>query len=131
MTRFFTSLEDAVKMVWKGLKVMKGGEVYVLKNPSIKILDLARVIDKKPVKDIGIRPGEKINEVLISKEEAEYTFDCGSYYSVISPILNIRNRSNLKKFKKVSKNFEYISSKNKFLNNKEINKLLKNFKDQT
>ena len=67
-------------MVWKGLKVMKGGEVYVLKKASIKILDLARVIDKKPVKDIGIRPGEKINEVLISKEEAEYTFDCGSYY---------------------------------------------------
>ncbi len=131
MTRFFTSLEDAVKMVWTGLKVMKGGEVYVLKNPSIKILDLARAIDKKPIKDIGIRPGEKINEVLISKEEAEYTFDCGSYYSVISPILNRKNQIISKKLKKVSKNFEYTSSKNKFLNNEEINKVLKKFKEQS
>ncbi len=131
MTRFFTSLEDAVKMVWTGLKVMKGGEVYVLKNPSIKILDLARAIDKKPIKDIGIRPGEKINEVLISKEEAEYTFDCGSYYSVISPILNRKNQIISKKLKKVSKNFEYTSSKNKFLSNEEINKVLKKFKEQS
>ena len=131
MTRFFTSLEDAVKMVWTGLKVMKGGEVYVLKNPSIKILDLARAIDKKPIKDIGIRPGEKINEVLISKEEAEYTFDCGSYYSVISPILNRKNQIISKKLKKVSKNFEYTSNKNKFLNNEEINKVLKKFKEQS
>lgn len=131
MTRFFTSLEDAVKMVWTGLKVMKGGEVYVLKNPSIKILDLAKAIDKKPIKDIGIRPGEKINEVLISKEEAEHTFDCGSYYMVISPILNRKYNSNSKIFRKVSKNFEYISSKNKFLDNKEINNILKKFKKLT
>ena len=86
MTRFFTTLDDAVKMVWTGLKNMKGGEIFVLKNPSIKILDLAKTIDSKPIKDIGVRPGEKINEVLISREEADNTYDCGSYYSIISPL---------------------------------------------
>ena len=126
MTRFFTSLEDAVKMVWTGLKVMKGGEVFVLKNPSIKILDLAKAIDKKPVKDIGVRPGEKINEVLISKEEADFAYDCGAYYSILSRIA--QNRSKYKNVKKVPSKFEYRSDKNKFLNLKEINTILDKFK---
>ena len=126
MTRFFTSLEDAVKMVWTGLNVMKGGEVFVLKNPSIKILDLAKAIDKKPVKDIGVRPGEKINEVLISKEEADFAYDCGAYYSILSRIA--QNRSKFKNVKKVPSKFEYRSDKNKFLNLKEINTILDKFK---
>ena len=128
MTRFFTTLDDAVKMVWTGLKNMKGGEVFVLKNPSIKILDLAKSIDNKPIKDIGIRPGEKINEVLISKSEAENTYDCGSYYSVISSN-KIRNKFKyLHKTKKVAKDFEYTSNNNKFLNLKEIKKIVNEFK---
>jgi UDP-N-acetylglucosamine 4,6-dehydratase/5-epimerase len=131
MTRFFTSLEDAVKMVWTGLKVMKGGEVFVLKNPSIKILDLARAIDKKPIKDVGIRPGEKINEVLISKEEADFTYDCGVYYSVISKIAQEKNKVIIKNSKKVPKNFEYRSDKNKFLNLKEINTILDKLKNDS
>ena len=129
MTRFFTSLEDAVKMVWTGLKVMKGGEVFVLKNPSIKILDLAKAIDSKPIKDIGVRPGEKINEVLISKEEADYVYDCGIYYSIISQIARENNKSKFKNAKKVPRKFEYRSDKNKFLNLKEINKILDKFKN--
>ncbi len=129
MTRFFTSLEDAVKMVWTGLKVMKGGEIFVLKNPSIKILDLAKAIDSKPIKDIGVRPGEKINEVLISKEEADYAYDCGIYYSIISQIARENNKSKFKNAKKVPRKFEYRSDKNKFLNLKEINKILDKFKN--
>jgi len=129
MTRFFTSLEDAVKMVWTGLKVMKGGEIFVLKNPSIKILDLAKAIDSKPIKDIGVRPGEKINEVLISKEEADYVYDCGIYYSIISQIARENNKSKFKNAKKVPRKFEYRSDKNKFLNLKEISKILDKFKN--
>ena len=129
MTRFFTSLEDAVKMVWTGLKVMKGGEVFVLKNPSIKILDLAKAIDKKPIKDIGIRPGEKIDEILISKQESGYTYDCGRYYIITSSIVSKKNKINKKTMKRVSKGFQYSSNKNKFLNLKEINVVLKNFKN--
>ena len=129
MTRFFTSLEDAVKMVWKGFKTMQGGEVFVLKNPSIKILDLAKAIDDKPVKEIGIRPGEKIDEVLISKQESEYTYDCGRYYIITSSIVSKKNKINKKTMKRVPKGFQYSSNKNKFLNLKEINVVLKNFKN--
>jgi len=129
MTRFFTSLEDAVKMVWTGLNVMKGGEVFVLKNPSIKILDLAKAIDKKPIKDIGIRPGEKIDEILISKQESGYTYDCGRYYIITSSIVSKKNKINKKTMKRVPKGFQYSSNKNKFLNLKEINVILKNFKN--
>ena len=129
MTRFFTSLEDAVKMVWKSLKEMQGGEVFVLKNPSIKILDLAKSIDNRPVKEIGIRPGEKIDEVLISRQESEYTYDCGSYYMITSPIVPQKKKFNKKTLKKVSKGFQYSSNKNKFLNSKEIKKVLSIFKN--
>tara|TARA_X000001036_G_scaffold388151_1_gene384302 strand:- start:2260 stop:3240 length:981 start_codon:yes stop_codon:yes gene_type:complete len=128
MTRFLTSLDDAVKMVWRALGIMKGGEVFVLKNPSIKILDLAKVIDSKPVKEIGIRPGEKIDEVLISQQEAEYTYDCGIYYNILSPIVPRKNKINLKGMKKVPREFQYRSDKNRFLNSKEIKKMIKNFK---
>jgi FlaA1/EpsC-like NDP-sugar epimerase len=128
MTRFFTSLDDAVKMVWKTIDVMKGGEVFVLKNPSIKILDLAKAIDKGPVKEIGIRPGEKIDEVLISKEESDFTYDNGRYYSLINPIVNRYKKSELKKMKKTPKGFVYRSNKNNFLNQKEIEKVLENYK---
>ena len=128
MTRFFTTLDDAVKMVWTSLKVMKGGEIFVLKNPSIKILELAKIIDKNPIKEIGIRPGEKINEVLISREESENTYDCGSYYSIISPITERKTPAYLKKLKKVKKDFEYSSNKNKFLTSKEIKKIIEKFK---
>lgn len=128
MTRFFTTLDDAVKMVWTGLKNMKGGEIFVLKNPSIKILDLAKSIDNKPIKDIGIRPGEKINEVLISKSEAENTYDCGSFYSILSPITDRKKPSYVNRSSRVAKDFEYTSNKNKFLNSKEIKKIINEFK---
>lgn len=128
MTRFFTTLENAVQMVWTGLKVMKGGEIFVLKNPSIKISDLAKAIDSKPFKEIGIRPGEKIHEVLISKEESENTYDCGNYYSVISPITHRKKPNYFSKLKKVNKEFEYKSNKNKFLNLNEIKKVIEKFK---
>ena len=131
MTRFFTTLDDAVKMVWTGLKKMRGGEIFVLKNPSIKIIDLARSIDSNPVKDIGIRPGEKINEVLISREEADNTYDCGSYYSIISPLTERKKPSYIIKSRKVGAGFEYSSNKNKFLNSKEIEKVIMKFKKST
>ena len=89
---------------------------------------MAKSIDSKPVKDIGIRPGEKINEVLISKEEAANTYDCGSYYSIISPITERKKPNYINKSKKVGTNFEYSSNKNKFLKSKEIKKVIMKFK---
>ena len=128
MTRFFTNLDDAVKMVWTGLNNMKGGEIFVSKNPSMKIIELAKAIDSNPVKDIGIRPGEKINEVLISREESEHTYDCGSYYSILSPITERKKPNYLIKSKKVAKGFEYNSNENKFLNLKEIKEIINKIK---
>tara|TARA_B110000027_G_C16117431_1_gene300924 strand:+ start:1048 stop:2025 length:978 start_codon:yes stop_codon:yes gene_type:complete len=128
MTRFFTNLDDAVKMVWIGLNKMKGGEIFVAKNPSIKIIELAKAIDSNPIKDIGIRPGEKINEVLISREESEHAYDCGSYYSILSPITERKKPTYLTKSKKVAEGFEYNSNENKFLNLKEIKKIISKIK---
>ena len=128
MTRFFTSLDDAVKMVWNAIKVMSGGEVFVLKNPSIKILDLAQNIDSRTVKEIGVRPGEKINEVLISKEESYFTYDCGKYYTILSQVVDKKKINKFYKTKKVPLNFEYRSDKNHFLNSKSILEIIKKFK---
>ena len=87
MTRFVTTLESAVKLVWKVFDDMTGGEIYVDKNPSVKIIDIAKAIDfKKKIKFIGIRPGEKINETMISSEDSRYTYDYKDYYKILPSI---------------------------------------------
>ena len=65
---------------------------------------------------------------MISKIESDYTYDCGNYYSILSPINNLKKYGNIKKFKKVNVGFEYSSNKNYFLNAKEIKKIISNFK---
>ncbi len=70
MTRFMTTLESAINQVWNAFSEMKGGEIFVKKNPSIKIIDLMKIIDsKRKIKIIGIRPGEKIHEVMVSRDD--------------------------------------------------------------
>lgn len=113
MTRFWLKLEEAVKMVLMALEKMDGGELFVKKIPSMKITDLAKAIAPKlPIKHIGIRPGEKIHELMISNEDARYTIECNDYY-VIQPSLDARNAA-LKKqnVKAVTEDFEYHSGKN-------------------
>ena len=85
MTRFWITLEQSVELVLKAFDVMKGGEIFVPKIPSMKIIDLAKAIapDCK-IENIGIRSGEKIHEVLIPIEDATRTIDCGDYF-VIHP----------------------------------------------
>lgn len=114
MTRFVTTLESAVKLVWKSFEDMQGGEIYVDKNPSIKILDIAKAIDvKKKIKIIGIRPGEKINEMMISSEDSRYTYEYGNYYKILPSINNwYQDKTRIKKGKKVKLNFEYTSDIN-------------------
>ena len=68
MTRFWITLDEAVDLVIKSLKEAKGGEIYVHKCPSFKIADLAEAICSKcELEHIGIRPGEKIHEVMVTK----------------------------------------------------------------
>lgn len=85
MTRFWITLEESVNMVLRTFELNGGGEIFVPKIPSMKITDLAAAIaPQMPTKIVGIRPGEKIHETLIAKEDSHHTIDIGQYY-VIKP----------------------------------------------
>ena len=84
MTRFNISLEEGVDAVMWALKNMKGQEILVPKIPSFKIIDLAKAINHKAkLKFIGVRPGEKIHEELISNSDSQLTIDVGKYYLIL------------------------------------------------
>ena len=129
MTRFNITLEESVKMVIWALNNSQGGEIFVPKIPSYKITDLAKAIDPtREQKIIGIRPGEKIHEELISKFDSENVIDIGKYYLILSKNNFDKIKNNYsKKFrtKNSGKNFSYNSLDNQhYLNNKEISKLI-------
>jgi len=86
MTRFWLTLEQAVSIVINSIETMWGGEVFVPKIPSMRLMDLAQAIapDCK-VREIGIRPGEKLHEVLVSQDEARHTREFNDHY-IIQPI---------------------------------------------
>lgn len=85
MTRFWLKLEDAVWMVLNACKEMRGGELYVKKTPSMKISELAEAIAPgMKTYELGIRPGEKIHEQMISSEDARRTLEFDDYY-IIQP----------------------------------------------
>jgi FlaA1/EpsC-like NDP-sugar epimerase len=89
MTRFLLSLDQAVDTIFAALKYAKRGETYIPRVPSAKVIDIAKIlIGKRIVKTIvtGIRPGEKVHEILVSEEEAHRTIKRGDYY-VIQSIL--------------------------------------------
>jgi UDP-N-acetylglucosamine 4,6-dehydratase len=84
MTRFNISIEEGVNLVFFALENALGGELYVPKIPSYNILDIAKAIDKNCKIDvIGIRPGEKIHEEMISSSDSLYTYDIGDKYVVV------------------------------------------------
>ncbi len=85
MTRFWITLSEGVNMVLRAFKLSGGGEIFVPKIPSMKITELARAIapNMKTI-EIGIRPGEKLHETMITSEDARHTIDIGDYY-VIKP----------------------------------------------
>jgi UDP-N-acetylglucosamine 4,6-dehydratase len=83
MTRFWLSLEQGVRFVITCIEQMEGGEVFIPKIPSTKVVDLARAIaPHAEINIIGIRPGEKLHEVLISEDEARHTIDVGRMFVV-------------------------------------------------
>tara|TARA_B110000259_G_C13986405_1_gene390635 strand:+ start:392 stop:1372 length:981 start_codon:yes stop_codon:yes gene_type:complete len=129
MTRFNISIEDGVKMIFFAIKNAKGGEVFVPKLPSFKIIDLAKAVKKDlKIKNIGIRAGEKLHEDIITKSDGLTTIDFGKYYAILPPsgknsILNYK--SDLK-FKKVPKNFSYYSGDNEFLSVTKLKKMISN-----
>jgi UDP-N-acetylglucosamine 4,6-dehydratase len=87
MTRFWITLEDGVKFVLSSLELMQGGELFVPKIPSMRVVDLARVVAPElPQKIIGIRPGEKLHEVMITEDDARQTIELADRY-VVQPAL--------------------------------------------
>ena len=115
MTRFNISLQGGVDMVMHALETAWGGEIFVPKIPSYKILDVAEAIGpncEKPV--IGIRPGEKIHEEMISSSDSFFTYDLGKYYVILPqmPNWNIENYITDFKASKVKEGFSYNSLDN-------------------
>ena len=86
MTRFWITLEQAVEFVLESFEIMQGGELYVPRIPSMKIMDLAQAIKKDfKYEEIGIRPGEKLHEEMISPDDSRRTVELSNRY-VVSPI---------------------------------------------
>lgn len=113
MTRFWLKLENAVWLVMKAFEIMRGGELYVKKIPSMRIMELAKAIAPKlDTHIIGIRPGEKVHEQMISAEDARHTLEFDNYY-IIQPDVNWwKNRSENIGGKPVPENFSYNSGTN-------------------
>ena len=89
MTRFMITLEQGVELVWKAFDDMSGGEIYVKKIPSMKITDVARAVAPDAKHDlVGIRPGEKLHEQMISPDDAPHTFSYGDYFKILPAIHN-------------------------------------------
>ncbi len=127
MTRFWITLKESVDLVATALTQMNGGEIFVPKIPSMKIVDLAQAMAPGvKIKDIGIRPGEKLHETLITEDEAPYTWEFPGYY-VIQPLFRWWGDGKEKKGKKVSEKFCYRSDTNtQWLKKKDLLDYLKN-----
>ncbi len=112
MTRFWITLDQGVSFVIQCLEEMRGGEIFIPKIPSMKIIDLARVLAPKArIKMVGIRPGEKLHEVLIQGDEARQARDMGTYF-VIRPdssVVSVRPRPG---GRALPDGFEYTSDTN-------------------
>jgi UDP-N-acetylglucosamine 4,6-dehydratase len=113
MTRFMVKLEQGVELVWQAFDDMEGGEIYVRKAPSMKVVDIARAVDPKAEPQIvGIRPGEKLHEQMISAEDAPHTYEYDTYYKIVPAINSWGNETRVKSGRKVPPDFVYTSDTN-------------------
>lgn len=131
MTRFILTLEQAQSLVFTALENMVGGEIFVPKIKPIRIIDLAEVMveELKPANrniiKVGIRPGEKLHEALISEQESLYTVDKKTHYIVL-PQIDLEEIGHTYLIKPVKKKvFSYSSDNGSYLTKKEIYEVLK------
>ena len=129
MTRFNISLQGGVDMVLHALETAWGGEIFVPKIPSYHILDLAKAIGPKcEHKIVGIRPGEKIHEEMITQADSFFTYDLGKYYAIIPQTPRWAVADYVKHFNatKVPDGFSYSSGDNKeWVSVEELRSLIK------
>lgn len=129
MTRFFLTVEDAIKLLFKATFESVGGEIFVMKMPTCKIIDLAQVlieaskIENVEIETLGIRPGEKIHELLLSAYESTTTVAFDEEYFVILPAIKIDGlKDHYSKYKPVS--LENYNSGTALMSKEEIKELL-------
>lgn len=112
MTRFWITLQQGVDFVLSCFDLMQGGEIFIPKIPSMKIIDMAAAIaPEKKLEVIGIRPGEKLHESMITEDDARHTLELPHCYIIQPPIFG-DNRSYNNKERKVPETFEYSSDAN-------------------
>lgn len=115
MTRFLITLEQAVELVWLAFEESKGGEIYIKKIPSMKVVNIAKaILPNSKIKLIGIRPGEKLHEQMIGVEDSPNTYEFHDYYKILPTIMKQNYPpEELSLNNKVAEGFSYTSDKNK------------------
>ncbi len=133
MTRYYITQEQAIHLLFKAAEESIGGETFVMKMPACKVLDLAEVLIEEigekdvAIKEVGIRPGEKIHECLISKHESPASYKYDENYYVILPQVKINDLSEkYNNFEKVS--FQEYSSNDVLMDKNQIKIILQNGK---
>lgn len=112
MTRFWITLDQGVQFVIDSLTRMKGGEIFVPKIPSMKVVDLAKAIaPEAEIEIIGIRPGEKLHETMITEDDARHTVEFDNYY-VITPEFPWCPQEYVKHGRSLPEGFKYTSDTN-------------------
>lgn len=129
MTRFFLTIEDAVQLLFKATVESIGGEIFIMKMPTFKILDLAEVLidysgeTSVEIEVTGIRPGEKLHEILFSEYESKYTVNYNDQYYVIVPLLPlVKLHQHYSKYPKVP--LKHYQSDQSLISKDEIRKML-------
>lgn len=139
MTRFLMPVEEAVDLVFQAAMLMKGGEIFILKMPSVKVKELAEALieylaplyqvnpSAVKIKIVGLRAGEKMHEELITREESLKLYQNKNMYIIVpnDEILSLNMRNSTPKFKKVKKFEHYSSDSQILLAKKQIMELLK------
>lgn len=126
MTRFWITLQQGVELVFKALEESEGGETYISKIPSFHIGDLAKAMcDDCVIQEIGIREGEKLHEVMITKDDSRLTYEYDKHY-IIYPNFEWRKKTGTAGGKLVEEGFEYNSGTNvQWLSVEELREALK------
>jgi len=127
MTRFWIDLDQGVELVIKALQEAQGGETFISKIPSFKITDLAEAILPGCItKEVGIREGEKLHEIMITKEDAMKTYEYDKHFIIYPNYTWWSDNKIIPGGKRVSSEFEYSSGENtEWLNVEQIRELLK------
>jgi UDP-N-acetylglucosamine 4,6-dehydratase len=127
MTRFWITLKESVDLVLHAIEFMRGGEIFVPKIPSLLVTDLARIIAPEcQIDEIGIRPGEKLHEILMTEDEATRAHDTGKTY-VIRPTVDWLSELD---GKKLPTGFQYSSDTNdQWLKDEEVKNMINLWKE--